>query len=157
MTKRLIMTIQVNMEKANGNNDNSRWTWRRQHKFTVIKNFVISLPSQPFLGRHLGFHKLFLQLGCSGLVCTLEFSLRYLLCMWCLWILWASTIFLLVKIVANIVTYSVQYFVYHLYIWCGIWCWIYISRAGFIYLMLDLYISDAGFLVQYLLNQWQCL
>ena len=50
-------------------------------KFTrivVIKIFTINLPSQPFLGRHLGFHiffhhslfegrTLFLQLGCFGL------------------------------------------------------------------------------------------
>ena len=50
-------------------------------KFTlivVIKFFTINLPSQPFLGRHLGFHiffhhslfegrTVFLQLGCFGL------------------------------------------------------------------------------------------
>ena len=50
-------------------------------KFTlivVIKIFTINLPSQPFLGRHLGFHIFFhhslfegrtrfLQLGCFGL------------------------------------------------------------------------------------------
>ena len=50
-------------------------------KFTsivVIKIFTINLPSQPFLGHHLGFHiffhhslfeghTLFLQLGCFGL------------------------------------------------------------------------------------------
>ena len=53
-------------------------------KFTgivVIKIFAINLPSQPFLGRHLGFHiffhfglfggcTLFLQLGCFGLHIT---------------------------------------------------------------------------------------
>jgi len=43
-------------------NDNSgefgTKSWRKQHKFTlivVIKIFAISLPPQPFLGRHLGF------------------------------------------------------------------------------------------------------
>ena len=73
-------------------------------KFTyiaVIKLFTINLPSQPFLGRHLGFHiffhhsffegcTVFLQLGCFGLdfisfctcipgVLSLEFSLEFFL------------------------------------------------------------------------------
>jgi len=74
MAKFLITTIQVNLVP------NPSETWRRQHKFTwivVIKNFAISLPSQPFLGHHLGFHIFFhyglfgaapfLQLGCFGL------------------------------------------------------------------------------------------
>jgi len=50
MTKILITTIQVNLVS------NPR---RMQHKFTqivVIKIFAISLSSQPFLGRHVGFH-----------------------------------------------------------------------------------------------------
>ena len=53
---------QVNSK--NFDNDNSGEfggkTWRRQHKFTrifIIK--IISLPSQPFLGRHLVFHIFF--------------------------------------------------------------------------------------------------
>ena len=68
MVKILITTIQVNFCEA-------------AQKFTlivVIKIFTINLPSQPFLGRHLGFHiffhhslsegrTLFLQLGCFGL------------------------------------------------------------------------------------------
>ena len=65
------MTIQVNFGA----------TWLIGTKFTlivIIKIFTINLPSQPFLGRHLGFHiffhhslfeghTLFLQLGCFGL------------------------------------------------------------------------------------------
>ena len=50
---------------------------------TIIKIFTINLPSQPFLGRHLGFHiffhhslfegrTLFLQLGCFGLDNTIS-------------------------------------------------------------------------------------
>jgi len=60
---KILITIQVNLWP-----DSSK-TWRMQNKFTqivVIKN----LPSQPFLGRHLGFHNFFqnrvhtfLQLG----------------------------------------------------------------------------------------------
>jgi len=53
MAKFLITTIQVNLVP------NPRETRRRQHKFTsivVIKNFAISLPSQPFFGRQLGCH-----------------------------------------------------------------------------------------------------
>jgi len=75
MAKILIRAIQVNLVP------NTSETWRRQHKFTwivVIKVFAISLPSQPFLGRHLGFHifihndllgshTLFSQLSCFGL------------------------------------------------------------------------------------------
>ena len=71
MVKILITTIQVNFGAA----------WSIGTKFTwivVIKFFTINLPSQPFLGRHLGFHiffhhslfeghTLFLQLGCFGL------------------------------------------------------------------------------------------
>jgi len=56
MAKILIMTIQVNLVP------NPSETWRRQHKLTwivVIKFFTISLPSQPFLGCHLGFHIFF--------------------------------------------------------------------------------------------------
>jgi len=56
MAKILITTIQVNLVP------NPSETWRRQHKFTcivVIKIFAISLPSQPFLDRHLGFHIFF--------------------------------------------------------------------------------------------------
>jgi len=37
-------------------------TRRRQHKFAwiiIIKIFAINLPSQPFLGRHLGLHIFF--------------------------------------------------------------------------------------------------
>jgi len=46
------------------------------HWIVVIKIFAFSLPTQPFLGRHFGFHisfhnskgrTLFLQLGCFGL------------------------------------------------------------------------------------------
>ena len=51
----------------------TKFTW-----IVIIKSFTINLPSQPFLGRHLGFHiffhhslfegrTLFLQLGCFGL------------------------------------------------------------------------------------------
>jgi len=56
IAKFLIATIQVNLVP------NPCETWRRRHKFTwivLIKNFTISLSSQPFLGRHLGFHILF--------------------------------------------------------------------------------------------------
>ena len=74
MVKILITTIQVNFDAA----------WSIGTKFTwivVIKIFTINLPSQPFLGRHLGFHiffhhslfegcTLFLQLGCFGLDLT---------------------------------------------------------------------------------------
>ena len=70
MVKILITTIQVNfVPRPSGT------------KFTlivVIKIFTINLPSQPFLGRNLGFHifihshlfegrTLFIQLGCFGL------------------------------------------------------------------------------------------
>ena len=67
MVKTLITTIQVNFVPID----------QVAPKFTrivVIKIFTINLPSQPFLGRHLGFHHslfedrtLFLQLGCFGL------------------------------------------------------------------------------------------
>jgi len=53
----------------------------------VIKNFAISLPSQPFLGRHLGFHFLFtmaflaphffLKLGCFGLDILSVYEIAY--------------------------------------------------------------------------------
>ena len=72
--KILIMIIQVNLVL------NHSEMWRRQHRFTwivVIKIFVFSLPSQPLLGCHFGFHiffhnsilgpHTFLQLGCFGL------------------------------------------------------------------------------------------
>ena len=45
MAKILIMTIQVNVYKY--------------ARIVVVKFFAINLPSQPFLGRHLGFHILF--------------------------------------------------------------------------------------------------
>jgi len=51
--KVLITTIQDNLVL------NRSETWRRQHKFAwivVIKIFAFSLQSQPFLGRHFGFH-----------------------------------------------------------------------------------------------------
>ena len=71
MVKNLITTIQVNFGAA----------WSIGTKLTrivIIKIFTINLPSQPFLGRHLGFHiffhhslsegrTVFLQLGCFGL------------------------------------------------------------------------------------------
>jgi len=56
IAKVLIMTIQLNLVL------NPSETWRRQHNFTwivVIKFFAINLPSQPFLGCHLGFHIFF--------------------------------------------------------------------------------------------------
>ena len=70
MVKILITTIQMNLVPLGLGT-----------KFTcivVIKIFTINLPSQPFLGHHLGFHiffhhslfegrNLFLQLGCFGL------------------------------------------------------------------------------------------
>ena len=67
MVKILIMTIQVNFVPRPSST-----------KIVVIKIFTINLPSQPFLGRHLGFHILFhhslfegrtlcLQLGCFAL------------------------------------------------------------------------------------------
>ena len=70
MEKILITTIQVNLMPNPSGGGNSR--------IVVIKLFAINLPSQPFLGRHLGFyiffhpglfggHTLFLQLGCFGL------------------------------------------------------------------------------------------
>jgi len=46
MAKFLMTTIQVNLVP------NPSETWRRQHKLSLLK----ILPSQPFLGRHLGFH-----------------------------------------------------------------------------------------------------
>jgi len=56
MTKFLITTIQVNfcclLHVSLG--FGTKFTW-----IVVIKNFAISLPPQPFLGRHLGFHILF--------------------------------------------------------------------------------------------------
>jgi len=75
MAKYLIKTIQVNLccllhvSLKFG----TKFTW-----IVVIKNFAISLlPSQPFLGHHLGFHILFtiaflelhpfLHQGCFGL------------------------------------------------------------------------------------------
>jgi len=75
MTKFLITTIQVNLccllHVSLG--FGTKFTW-----IVVIKNFVISLPSQPFLGRHFWISHLFsqwpfrghtvlLQLGCFGL------------------------------------------------------------------------------------------
>jgi len=60
MAKFLITTIQVNLVPN---------PWRRQDKFTWIvvikKKIAISLPSQPFLGRHLGFH-IFFHYGLFG-------------------------------------------------------------------------------------------
>jgi len=53
MAKFLITTIQVNLVP------NPSEIWRRQHRIVVTKNFAISLPSQPFLGRQLGFHTFF--------------------------------------------------------------------------------------------------
>ena len=68
VVKILITTIQVNFCEAA-----QKFTW-----IVIIKIFTTNLPSQPFLGRHLGFHiffhhslsegrTLFLQLGCFGL------------------------------------------------------------------------------------------
>ena len=70
MVKILITTIQVNLVPLGLG---TKFTW-----IVVIKIFTINLPSQPFLGRHLGFHiffhhslsqgrSLFLQLGCFWL------------------------------------------------------------------------------------------
>ena len=70
--KVFIMTIQMNSVQTPSK------MWRRQHRFiwiVIIKMFAINLPSQQFLGHHLGFHiffhngllggrTLFLQLGC---------------------------------------------------------------------------------------------
>jgi len=56
MVKFLTTTIQVNLASIPSE------TWRKQYHITwivVIKNFAISLPSQPFLGRHLGFYIFF--------------------------------------------------------------------------------------------------
>ena len=64
MVKNLITTTQVNFAP--------------RPRIFVFKIFTINLPSQPFLGSHLGFHiffhnslfegrTLFLQLGCFGL------------------------------------------------------------------------------------------
>ena len=64
---KFLITIQVNLVPIPSK------AWRSEHKFAwivVIKNFAIILPSQPLLGRQLGFHNffhgphLFLQLGC---------------------------------------------------------------------------------------------
>jgi len=54
--KILITTIPMNLVP------NHSETWRRQHRFTwiiVIKILAFSLPSQPFLGYHIGFHIIF--------------------------------------------------------------------------------------------------
>ena len=70
MVKILITLIQVNLVLFGLG---TKFTW-----IVVIKIFTINLPSQPFLGCHLGFHiffhlslfegcTLFLQLGCFGL------------------------------------------------------------------------------------------
>ena len=78
MVKILITTIQVNLVPLGLG---TKFTW-----IVVIKIFTINLPSQPFLGRHLGFHiffhhslsqgrTLFLQLGCFGL----DYNLHYIL------------------------------------------------------------------------------
>ena len=56
IAKILQMTIQVNSVL------NPSQAWRRQHKFSwiiVITIFAIDLPSQPFLGHHLGFTSFF--------------------------------------------------------------------------------------------------
>jgi len=61
--KILITTIQVNLMP------NRSETWKRQHKFTwiiVIKIFTFSLPSQPFLGLHFGFHIFFHNSSLGG-------------------------------------------------------------------------------------------
>ena len=75
----LIMAIQVNfVPRPSG----TKFTW-----IVVIKIFTINLPSQPFLGCHLGFHIFFhlaflraalffyMQLGCVGLDFTSFFVL----------------------------------------------------------------------------------
>jgi len=60
IAKFLTMTIQVNLCRI----------W---HQIVIIKNFAINLPSQPFLGRHFGFH-IFLSLwpfwGCTLFFCN---------------------------------------------------------------------------------------
>jgi len=53
--KILITTIQVNWVP------NPNEMQRKQHKFTRIEILTISLPSQPFLSHHFGFHIFFLQ------------------------------------------------------------------------------------------------
>ena len=64
MVKLLITAIQVNLVVAQNSPELS------------LLNFLIIVPSQPFLGRHLGFHIFFhhslfegrtIQLGCLGL------------------------------------------------------------------------------------------
>ena len=52
MVKILITTIQVNFVPID--QAAPKFTW-----IVVIKIFTINLPSQPFLGRHLGFHIFF--------------------------------------------------------------------------------------------------
>jgi len=84
MTKILTTTIQVNLccllHVSLG--FGSKFIW-----IAIIESFSISLPSQPFLGRHLGFHvfftmeshPLFLQMGCFGLDFTSFYN-----CMLCI-------------------------------------------------------------------------
>ena len=59
-------------------NFGAAWSWHKIHLNCRYLIFTINLPSQPFLGRHLGFYiffhhslfegrTLFLQLGCFGL------------------------------------------------------------------------------------------
>ena len=81
MVKILITTNQENfVPRPSG----IKFAW-----FVVIKVFTINLPSQPFLGRHLGFHvlfhhshfegrTLFLQLSCFGLDILFQCSLLIL-------------------------------------------------------------------------------
>ena len=49
MVKILITTIQVNLVPLGQLAQNSP-------ELSLLKFFIINLPSQPFLGRHLGFH-----------------------------------------------------------------------------------------------------
>jgi len=77
MAKILITTIQVNLVPYPSE------MWRRQHKFTwivLIKNFAISLWSQPFLGCLLGFHIFFTMDFWGHTVCFTAglFWIRYL-------------------------------------------------------------------------------
>ena len=94
MVKILIMTIQVNLV-----------TLYLGTKFTsivVIKIFTINLPSQPFLGRHLGFHIFFHHSLFEG--CTVFFTA---------WLFWIRFHFFLHLYIPKPGFINLSFFLYH--------------------------------------------
>jgi len=74
IAKILIMAIQVNLccliHTSLG--FSTKFIW-----IAAIKIFAINLPSQPFLGRHLGFHIFFLLGGCTFFYSWAVFGLDF--------------------------------------------------------------------------------